>query len=66
MHGIKTKTFGKSLKVIKDHAFVSSKYQKLTNPSGIQKIEIGALLESIDWDGYILREVQSMLQQMHL
>lgn len=39
---LKSVTFGKSLKVIKDHAFASVNIRNFTIPSGIQKIEIGA------------------------
>lgn len=39
---LKSVTFGKSLKVIKDHAFASANIRNFTIPSGIQKIEIGA------------------------
>lgn len=36
---LKSVTFGKSLKVIKDHAFASVNIRNFTIPSGIQKIE---------------------------
>ena len=39
---LKSVTFGKSLKVIKDHAFASVNIRNFTIPSGIQKIETGA------------------------
>lgn len=39
---LKSVTFGKSLKVIKDHAFASANIRNFTIPSGIQKIETGA------------------------
>lgn len=39
---LKAVTFGKSLKVIKDHAFASVNIRNFTIPSGIQKIETGA------------------------
>ena len=39
---LKSVTFGKSLKVIKDHAFASVNIRYFTIPSGIQKIETGA------------------------
>lgn len=39
---LKSVTFGKSLKVIKDHAFASVNIRNFTIPSGIQKIEAGA------------------------
>ena len=39
---LKSVTFGKSLKVSKDHAFASVNIRNFTIPSGIQKIEIGA------------------------
>lgn len=38
---LKSVTFGKSLKVIKDHAFASVNIRNFTIPSGIQKIETG-------------------------
>ena len=39
---LKSVTFGKSLKVIKDHAFASVNIRNFTIPSEIQKIETGA------------------------
>ena len=39
---LKSVTFGKSLKVVKDHAFASVNIRNFTIPSGIQKIETGA------------------------
>lgn len=39
---LKSVTFGKSLKVIKDHTFASVNIRNFTIPSGIQKIETGA------------------------
>ena len=39
---LKSVTFGKSLKVIKDHAFASVNIRNFTISSGIQKIETGA------------------------
>lgn len=39
---LKSVTFGKSLKVIKDHAFASVNIRNFTIPSRIQKIETGA------------------------
>ena len=39
---LKSVTFGKSLKVIKDHAFASVNIRNFTLPSGIQTIETGA------------------------
>ena len=39
---LKSVTFGKSLKVVKDHAFASANIRNFTIPSGIQKIETGA------------------------
>lgn len=39
---LKSVTFGKSLKVIKDHAFASVNIRNFTIPTGIQKIETGA------------------------
>ena len=39
---LKSVTFGKSLKVIKDQAFASVNIRNFTIPSGIQKIETGA------------------------
>lgn len=39
---LKSVTFGKSLKVIKDQAFASANIRNFTIPSGIQKIETGA------------------------
>ena len=50
---VKSVTFGKSLKVIKDHAFASVNIQKLYNPIGIQKIETNSFADQSDWDGYI-------------
>lgn len=52
---LKSVTFGKSLKVIKDHAFASTNIRNFTIPSGIQKIETCAFA-AIDHIGTITFE----------